>query len=1248
MDSSLIDRDASLRWLIGVVAIICLMLIIAGAWFYSQQRNQARQLAEEQLLTIARFKASEISQWRAERLRNAVVLAKNPFFLEAAQAWIKSPDPKNSQKILDHFRAIQSQYSCLNVLLTSPEGKILLALEGLPRNTLVESAVNSLTEALRDKRVVMTDLLPATEYLPIRLNTIAPLIISPSDGAVPFGALVLVSNVQDYLYPLIQSWPISSISAESLLVRRDSDSILFLNELRHRKETALKLRVPLTRKNVPAVMAVLGGQSIVEGFDYRGVKVFAALQPVEGTDWYLVAKTDESEALAAWHYRSLLIIGLIISFFLAAMAIVWAVWQRRMKASYRLRLESEKAQRATELKYGIMLMCIGDGVIVADAQGIVTLMNPVAEELTGWTNIEAQGKPVEVIFDICNENTRQKVENPIRKVIECGRTVGLANHTILISRSGDEHPIMDSSAPIRETDGALIGIVLVFRDQTEERKAQRLLQTERDNLQAILRASPVGLLVCDEARYVISASPEAERLAGRNFKIGERLQCGEFMGCCHSLTDSKGDGESEACEACPLKIAISEALLEGKGTHNQDYCHERQLEGFRELLYWSFSVEPFVFDGHPHAVVAIRDISERRKAVIKLRKNHDLLNEVGEAAQIGGWELDLDSMIGTWTDAMYHIFDIPLGQKPAIKDALLYYHPKDRPKISDALNNAIEKGEPYDLELRFTTAKGKSLWVRALCKPFVENGKIKRLLGILQDITRRKQADLELKERTEEIERYFSTALDLFCITDSNGNFKRLNQEWSRLLGYRLEELEGRSLFEFIHPDDLESTKQALSELNRQMLVPNHINRFSCRDGSWRWLEWRASLSGDNICAAARNVTDRILAEQHSEKLAQQLQQAMKMEAVGRLAGGVAHDFNNLLTGIGGYTDLIIAGLSPGDPILADLNEIKKGTERAAVVTSQLLAFSRKQLIEPKVLSLNHIVANLKNMLQRLIGEDIQLKTMLSHELESVKIDLGQFEQILVNLAVNARDAMPDGGMLTIETANIDIDENYCSTHPYVTTGRHVMLAVNDTGCGMTEEVKNHLFEPFYTTKEKGKGTGLGLATIYGIVKQSGGSIEVYSEPGRGTAFKIYLPAQEEGPQRLEIERPVSPSMLNGKETILLVEDEEIVRELATKLLKRLKYNVLHASNGTEAIEIAQNYSGVIDLLLTDVVMPGMNGRQLAEKLQQILPDIKVLFTSGYTENAIAHHGIIEKDLNFIGKPYSYNDLAKKIRRLLD
>jgi PAS domain S-box-containing protein len=394
-------------------------------------------------------------------------------------------------------------------------------------------------------------------------------------------------------------------------------------------------------------------------------------------------------------------------------------------------------------------------------------------------------------------------------------------------------------------------------------------------------------------------------------------------------------------------------------------------------------------------------------------------------------------------------------------------------------------------------------------------------------------------------------------------------------------------------------------------------------------------------------ITDRRRSEVEKEKLQAQLLQATKMEAVGRLAGGVAHDFNNLLTVIIGNVSMAQAKLSTDDPVKGVLMEVNKAAERAAALTQQLLAFSRKQIIEPKILNLNDLIADLNAMLVRLIREDIKIQILPGKDLGVAKVDVGQFQQVLVNLVVNARDSMPSGGQIVIETSNEELDDGYCSMHPYVKPGRFVMIAVSDTGHGMSEEVKEHIFEPFFTTKAKGSGTGLGLSTTYGVVKQAGGSIEVYSEVGMGTTFKIYLPrAEGEASQLVRDDQP--QKLLGGTETVLLVEDEEIVRDLCVSILDELGYRVLQASNGKEAIALSKGHGGQIDLLMTDVVMPGMNGRELATQLILDHPEARVLFTSGYTENVIVHHGVLDDSVSFLGKPYSPSALAKKIREVLD
>jgi CheY-like chemotaxis protein/two-component sensor histidine kinase len=365
------------------------------------------------------------------------------------------------------------------------------------------------------------------------------------------------------------------------------------------------------------------------------------------------------------------------------------------------------------------------------------------------------------------------------------------------------------------------------------------------------------------------------------------------------------------------------------------------------------------------------------------------------------------------------------------------------------------------------------------------------------------------------------------------------------------------------------------------------------------------------------------------------------------LAGGIAHDFNNLLTVILGYGDLTLTQLNKEDPLHRNISEVKKAAERAAGLTRQLLAFSRKQVMQPKVLDLNTVVSELEKMLRRLIGEDVGLRTALESDLGSVKADPGQIEQIIMNLAVNARDAMPQGGKLTIETTNVHLDEEYAKSHIAVIPGPYVMLAVSDTGMGMDQQTQARIFEPFFTTKVAGKGTGLGLSTVYGIVKQSGGNIWVYSELGRGTTFKIYLPRVDEGAQKFE-RRVEAKGALKGSETVLLAEDEEAVRTLARQLLEMYGYQVLEAANGGAALLICERHQEPIHLLITDVIMPEMSGRELADRLAQLRPDMKVLFMSGYTDNAIVHQRVLDEWANFIQKPFPTDALARKVRNVLD
>ncbi len=420
-----------------------------------------------------------------------------------------------------------------------------------------------------------------------------------------------------------------------------------------------------------------------------------------------------------------------------------------------------------------------------------------------------------------------------------------------------------------------------------------------------------------------------------------------------------------------------------------------------------------------------------------------------------------------------------------------------------------------------------------------------------------------------------------------------------------------------------------------------------------RWSEHEiATLKdvGDYLAVAIKNALTE--SQRHDEEVRrqqseQQFLQSQKMESVGRLAGGIAHDFNNLLTVINGHAEMVMAQLKEGDPLRNVLLEIQKAGDRAAGLTRQLLAFSRKQVLQPRILDLNQVITEMDKMLRRVIGEDVELVNALRPSLWPVKADPGQIEQVIMNLVINARDAMPQGGKIVIDTANVVLDESYASRHMPLKTGPYVMLALSDTGTGISREVQAHIFEPFFTTKEQGKGTGLGLSTVYGIVKQSGGCIWLYSEPGRGTTFKIYLPQAGEAIVAAPIgaERPLPK---RGTETLLLVEDEDVVRFLTREILVGQGYTVLEASRGDEAIRICTQHGGPIHLMVTDVVMPGMSGPQVAKALQPLRPEMKVLYVSGYTDDAIVHHGILTSGLAFLQKPFAPESLARKVREVLE
>jgi two-component system cell cycle sensor histidine kinase/response regulator CckA len=655
--------------------------------------------------------------------------------------------------------------------------------------------------------------------------------------------------------------------------------------------------------------------------------------------------------------------------------------------------------------------------------------------------------------------------------------------------------------------------------------------------------------------------------------------------------------------------------------------------------------------GEPLRVIGTHaDITERRNMEERLRRNEERLNLALSAAHMGVWEWDIATDAVFWSEECQQI----IGESALDNTQDGFYrliHPDDVERVRMETTAAMQSRDPLTMEYRLVRPDKRVIWIFDRGQTiFDAAGKPVRMVGALVDITARKQAELALRESEERFRKLVEEAPDAIFI-QTHKCFAYGNRACAELFGAAsMDELIGKPVLDCFHPDCRDAVVERIRRLNEEGENAPLNNECILRpDGAVVPVEVSAIPfvfeREHGALVFARDVSERKKAEMERERLQVQLLHSQKMESIGRLAGGVAHDFNNMLGVINGYAELLLDEMSTESPLRTEITEIRNAGQRAARLTQQLLAFSRKQILLPQVIDLNVLMAEMEHMLRRLLGADIEFHTTLAPDLGAVKADPGQIEQVIVNLAINARDAMPRGGKLAIETRNLDLDEAYASRHVSVLPGSYVMLSVTDNGVGMSEEVMSRVFDPFFTTKERGKGTGLGLSTAYGTIQQSGGAISVYSEPGRGTTFKVLLPRVNApvAEQKPATQGPVE----RGTESILLVEDEESVRNMAERVLSRSGYHVIAAVHGMDALSIMGQPGLRVDLLLTDMIMPGMNGRELAAKLIEGRPDLKVLFMSGYADNAMVENGLLEAGASFINKPFGVAELVRRVQEVL-
>jgi PAS domain S-box-containing protein len=651
------------------------------------------------------------------------------------------------------------------------------------------------------------------------------------------------------------------------------------------------------------------------------------------------------------------------------------------------------------------------------------------------------------------------------------------------------------------------------------------------------------------------------------------------------------------------------------------------------------------------------DVSELLRTEHALKEANKRWSIAADAAGLGIWEYDVKTKTSTWDDRIYRLFG--LAVQPRDETGELWQkivHPEDIGRLEREMQQAINGDREHDSEFRILRPDGSVRHVKTHARVERDDlGQALRMVGVNYDITDLKKKDEALRESENRYKSiYNSMHIGIFRSTPQ-GRVLWVNDAMVAIYGYDSQE-DLLSTPAGAYYEDNQDRARMLQLLEQDGQALNFVTRENRKDGSRIWIscDYQAVRDSDGriefIDGLVLDITGLKTAEEAREKLQLQLSQAQKMESVGRLAGGVAHDFNNMLGVILGHAELALMRLDGENPLAADLRAIQQAGERSAELTRQLLAFARRQAISPKVQNLNDVLEEMLKMLRRLVGEDIDLVWKPGHTLWPVKVDKSQIDQILANLCVNSRDAIDGTGRISIETANLSLGQTEAGRgNGQVASGDFVRITVSDTGCGMAPETLERLFEPFFTTKPVGKGTGLGLATVYGIVEQNRGFIEVQSRVGRGTVFCVHLPRHEEaGEPARDLEEGATEQVPGGGETVLLVEDDPAILNIVTLMLGQLGYRLLVANSPSKAIELVKRSHGGIDLLITDVIMPEMNGRDLVDHLTREYPGLKAIFMSGYTADIIARHGVLEGGINFIQKPFSWKDLAHRVRNVLD
>jgi len=881
------------------------------------------------------------------------------------------------------------------------------------------------------------------------------------------------------------------------------------------------------------------------------------------------------------------------------------------------RRHAEELLRQSENRYRALAEASKDMIFIIDRTDTITYINTICAEWLGLPAREVIGKKRGELF---TGRIGERQRENLNGVIKSGEPMYIEEEL----RYKDKECYIGSwLIPLRNNNGEIDAVMGVARDISAQKNLEKALSREKEFTEALIRSLPGVFFLFDEnLRYIMW---QDNTTAPEKYTFEEISKMSPFDFIVESEREKVASAFQEVLTRGHAAVEVDTYTRSGSIMSIFANAVRLDIEGKRFILGVGF------------------DVTDKRLTEKKLQERETLFRGIIENTNEIFTIINSNGEMVYMSPSIKKIMGFEAHELTG-KNAFDFVHPDDFHILADAIRDVVEKpGKVVVRQMRMKHKDGSWRFIESTGYNLLHDPIIKGIVINSRDVTEQKELERAILESEAKFRNLVEKSLvGVYIIQE--GKFAYVNPKFSEIFGYSQKEIMSDiTVPDLVAEEDRDLVNENIRKrINGEVESMRYQFRGKRKDGTRIFVEvygTRTEYSGKPA------VIGTIIDYTEQKRMQEQLFQSQKLEAVGRLAGGIAHDFNNLLTLIMLHSEIILKQLGEANEVAQSIKEIYDSAQRASNLTAQLLSFARRQIVEPVVFNANTLIKGLSKMLKSLIGEHIVLETILSEDLYSIKVDPAQLEHAIINLAINSRDAMPGGGKLIIETRNVELDVEYTRTHQEVTPGEYVMIAVSDNGTGMDEETKSKIFEPFFTTKKNGKGTGLGLATVYGFVKQSGGHIWVYSELGKGTTIKVYFPAFKEKPEEIRREKP---SKLHGTETILFAEDEPGIRELIVKILTSSGYKVIEASDGIDALEKAKAYDGEIDLLLTDLIMPRLGGKELYDRLKKDREGIEVLFISGYTDNVIVHNFVIEDGTNFLQKPFKPDDLLAKIRSILD